>query len=110
MNYLGCENSKQFNRKYRGLKTVCHGLVPRNDRPGYIESTSLEPISDKANTIQYYASQAYHGGYNASSDIGYFSQITFDYDLQNAYPRWTLQMLKSCQSMWLMLARSMQSP
>ena len=86
MNYLGCENSKQFNRKYRGLETVGHGLVPRNDRPGYIESTSLEPISDKANTIQYYASQAYHGGYNASSDIGYFSQITFDYDLQNAYP------------------------
>ena len=86
MNYLGCENTKQFNRKYRGLETVGHGLVPRSDRPGYIESTSLEPISDKANTIQYYASQAYHGGYNASSDIGYFPQITFDYDLQNAYP------------------------
>lgn len=86
MEYLGCENTKQFNRKYRGLETVGHGLVPRSDRPGYIESTSLEPISDKANTIQYYASQAYHGGYNASSDIGYFSQTTFDYDLQNAYP------------------------
>ena len=86
MEYLGCENTKQFDRKYRGLETVGHGLVPRSDRPGYIESTSLEPISDKANTIQYYASQAYHGGYNASSDIGYFSQTTFDYDLQNAYP------------------------
>lgn len=85
MNYLGCSNSKEFNLKYRGLKTVGHGLVPRNDRPGYIESTSLEPISDKANTIQYYASQAYHGGYNSSSEIGYFSQITFDYDLLNAY-------------------------
>ena len=86
MEYLGCDNTKQFNRKYRGLEPVGHGLVPRTDRPGYVESTSLEPISDKANTIQYYASQAYHGGYNASSDIGYFSQTTFDYDLQNAYP------------------------
>lgn len=86
MKYLSCKNTKEFNRKYRGLETVGHGLVPRSDRPGYIESTSLEPISDKANTIQYYASQAYHGGYNSSSDIGYFPQITFDYDLQNAYP------------------------
>lgn len=86
MNYLGCKNSKQFDRKYRGLETVGHGLVPRSDRPGYIESTSLEPISDQANTVQYYASQAYHGGYNSSSDIGYFPEITFDYDLQNAYP------------------------
>lgn len=86
MTYLDCSNSEQFNFRYRGLKTVGHGLVPRSDRPGYIESTSLEPISDRANTIQYYASQAYHGGYNSSSDIGYFSQITYDYDLQNAYP------------------------
>ena len=86
MNYFNCDTTKEFNRKYRGLETVGHGLVPRNNRPGYIESTSLEPISDKANTIQYYASQAYHGGYNASSDIGYFPQTTFDYDLQNAYP------------------------
>lgn len=86
MEYLGCENLKAFNRTYRGLKTVGHGLVPRNDRPGYIESTSLEPISDKANSVQYYASQAYHGGYNSSSDIGFFPQTTFDYDLRNAYP------------------------
>ena len=86
MKYLGCSNSKEFNLKYRGLQTVGHGLVPRTDRPGYVESTSLEPISDKANTLQYYASQAYHGGYNSSSDIGYFPFMTYDYDLQNAYP------------------------
>ena len=86
MNYLGCKNDKEFNRKYRGLERVGHGLVPRKDKPGYVESSSLEPISDKANTVQYYASQAYRGGYNGSSDIGYFPQVTFDYDLQNAYP------------------------
>lgn len=86
MKYLGCSNSKEFNQKYRGLQTVGHGLVPRTDRAGFVESTSLEPISDKANTLQYYASQAYHGGYNSSSDIGYFPFMTYDYDLQNAYP------------------------
>ena len=86
MDYLHCRNSKEFDYRYRGLKTVGHGLVPRQDRPGYVESTSKEPISDRANTIQYYSSQAYHGGYNASSDIGYFPFMTWDYDLQNAYP------------------------
>ena len=86
MDYLGCTNTDGFNYKYRGLQKVSHGLVPRDDRPGYVESTSLEPVSDIANTIQYYASQAYHGGYNSCSEVGYFSQETFDYDLQNAYP------------------------
>ena len=86
MDHLKCTNTNEFNYKYRGLTKVGHGLVPRSDRPGYIESSSLEPISDKANTLQYYASQAYHGGYNSSSEIGYFPEETYDYDLQNAYP------------------------
>lgn len=86
MEKLGCNSTDEFNRKYRGLQKVSHGLVPRDDRPGYVETTSLEPISDSANTIQYYASQAYHGGYNSCSEVGYFPFPTWDYDLQNAYP------------------------
>lgn len=82
MGYLGCSNIKEFERKYRGLEKVSHGLVPRDDRPGYLESTSMEPISDKANTIQHYASHAYHGGYNTSCEIGYYPGLTFDYDLK----------------------------
>lgn len=86
MDRLGCNDTNQFNLKYRGLQKVSHGLIPRENRPGYIEATSLEPISDNANTIQYYASQAYHGGYNSCSEVGYFPFPTWDYDLQNAYP------------------------
>lgn len=86
MSYLDCSNTDEFNRVYRGLEKVSHGLVPRCDRPGYVETTSLEPISDYANTIQYYASQAYHGGYNSCSEVGYFPFDTWDYDLKNAYP------------------------
>ena len=86
MDYLGCKSTEEFNMKYRGLVKVSHGLAPRNDRPGYLENTSLEPLSDKVNTIQYYCTQAYHGGYNGSSFIGYFpNTITYDYDLKNAY-------------------------
>lgn len=36
--------------------------------------------------MQRYASYAYHGGYNSCSEVGYFPQNTYDYDLKNAYP------------------------
>lgn len=86
MEYLHCENSKQFNRKYRGLMSINQGLVKNGDVPGFIQTSNLEPVSDKANLIQIYASGAFHGGYNSTSDIGYFPQKTYDYDLQNVYP------------------------
>lgn len=86
MKKLNCEDTKEFNRKYRGLQTVSHGLLPREDRPGYIETTSLEPLNDTVSIIQNQASHAYHGGYNSCSEIGYFAFDTHDYDLQNAYP------------------------
>ena len=86
MNYLNVNNTDDFNYLYRGLKKVSHGKCKRPDRPAYLESTSLDPINDKANSVQYYASHAYHGGYNSCSEVGYFPFETFDYDLQNAYP------------------------
>lgn len=86
MSYFGVSNTDDFNKKYRGLVKVSHGNFKLPDRPGYVESKSLEPLSDKANSVQYYASQAYHGGYNSCSEVGYFDQETFDYDLKNAYP------------------------
>lgn len=84
--YMCTKTDDDFNSKYRGLCKVSHGNYKLKDRPGYIEAKSLEPISDKANSVQYYCSQAYHGGYNCCSEVGYFPQETFDYDLQNAYP------------------------
>lgn len=86
MKYLECDSPESFNRVYRGLEKVNHGKYKIEDRPGFVEATSLEPISNDANTIQYYASQAYHGGYNICTEVGYFPFETFDYDLQNAYP------------------------
>lgn len=86
MKYLRCESTEEFNRVYRGLEKVNHGKYKLQDRPGFVEATNLEPISNNANTIQYYASQGYHGGYNICSEIGHFPFETYDYDLQNAYP------------------------
>ena len=86
MNYLGCKNTQEFDSVYRGLNTVKHGLYAREDRPGFVEATSLEPISNDANTVQYFSAQAYHGGYNGCFEVGAFLRLTLDYDLQNAYP------------------------
>ena len=86
MKYLDCENSEDFDLVYRGLKKVNHGKFKIADRPGFVEASNLEPISDDVNTVQFYASQAYHGGYNICTEVGYFPFETFDYDLKNAYP------------------------
>lgn len=88
MEYLGIDphDTDGFNRIYRGLEKVSHGKYKLPDRPGFCENTSLEPISDKACTIQRYASSAYHGGYNCCCEVGFFPFETHDYDLRNAYP------------------------
>lgn len=84
--YFGTNTPQEFDRKYRGLMQVKHGLVPREDLNGYVPNDSLEAISNAALTVQQFAALAYHGGYNSCSDIGYFPEKTWDYDLQNAYP------------------------
>ncbi|MCR5311189.1 MAG: DUF4268 domain-containing protein [Lachnospiraceae bacterium] len=86
MDYLSCSSTAEFNKKYRGLHKVGHGLAKSTDRPGFVENTSLEPISNDAHTVQYFASHAYHGGFNGCFEVGYFPENTFDYDLLNAYP------------------------
>ena len=86
MSYLKCNNDKEFNRKYRGLEIQKHGKVKIENHAAFIENSSLEPISDKVNTVQHFASHAFNGGYNSCSEVGYFPELTYDYDLLNAYP------------------------
>lgn len=84
--YLGVDNTTGYDRIARGLEVVKHGKIRNADRPGFIESRSLEPINCDAVSLHKDASEAYHGGYNSCSDVGYYSNETYDYDLQNAYP------------------------
>ena len=86
MNYLNCDSTEEFNRVYRGLKKVSHGKFKIPNRAGFIEATNLEPISNDADTIQKFATNAFRGGYNICTEVGYFPFQTYDYDLQNAYP------------------------
>lgn len=84
MDYLQCHDIHEFNSVYRGLRREVHGLVP--EKAGFVESSSLEPLSHDANMVQKIFGYAYHGGYNACFTVGYYPFKTYDYDLRNAYP------------------------
>lgn len=84
--YLGCEDNEKFNLVYRGLEKVVKGKVKNPVSVGYIENRNMEPVTELARDIQMYASESYHGGYNGSFEIGWFTGLTNDFDLQNAYP------------------------
>lgn len=88
MKYMDIDagDTSGFDLIYRGLEKVSHGKCALVDRPGFCENTSLEPISEDANRVQDFCSKAYHGGYNACCEVGYFPGKTYDFDLQNAYP------------------------
>lgn len=85
--YDGSKSAKEmYNKKFRGLHTVKKGLTHLPEKAAFLQNTALEPVNDKARILQTYAQQAYKGGYNCSCKIGYYTEATYDYDLENAYP------------------------
>lgn len=85
MRYLGCNTDAEFDHKFRGLEMVGHGKVLSENKARFVVNTSMEPISNDADEIQRYSSNAYHGGYNGCFNVGYFTERTYDYDLCGAY-------------------------
>ncbi len=73
-----------FNRLYRGVEKVNHGKQKKGK--GYVDVTSIEPINARAAIVRSFTKYAYHGGYNTCTEVGFFPQLTFDADLQSAYP------------------------
>ncbi len=84
--YLGVESNEDFDREYRGIQRVKKGLVKDTVNPGFLVASNKEPVNERVRDILMYSSQAYHGGLNASMEIGWFKGLTNDFDLQNAYP------------------------
>lgn len=84
--YLGVESNEDFDREYRGIQRVKKGLVKDTVNPGFLVASNKEPINERVRDILMYSSQAYHGGLNASMEIGWYKGLTCDFDLQNAYP------------------------
>lgn len=88
MDYLNCENAKDFDLKYRGLVKEYKRDEDVNDRKlnGHTFSAYYVPINYETKLVLDIAKDSYHGGYNSSSEIGYFPFITKDKDMRNAYP------------------------
>ena len=85
MDYLGCDTVADYNRRYRGMCKVRQGGVAYT-ASGMVPFARLAPISTDAAMVMNMGSIAYHGGNNASMLIGYHDKLTYDVDVQNAYP------------------------
>jgi hypothetical protein len=87
--YFGVRKKCQYDRIYRGLEMLDEGLVPSKDEcMKFLKATRYVPIRDNpdAKLISEYFEEAYTGGFNASFYLGWITDQTTDFDLQNAYP------------------------
>lgn len=88
-NYFGVTRKADYDRTYRGLEMLDEGLIPSKDAClKFLKATRYVPIRDNpdAKLVSEYFEEAYTGGFNASFYIGWVTEQTTDFDLQNAYP------------------------
>lgn len=87
--YFGTSKKSDYDRIYRGLEMLDEGLIPSKDEcMKFLKATRYVPIRDNpdAKLVSEYFEEAFVGGYNASFYLGWITDRTADYDLQNAYP------------------------
>lgn len=83
--YMGCGGDKAtFDRAFRGLVRIKQGVA--HTPSGIVPFKALAPLSTDAATVMNMSSIGYHGGINGCTLVGHFPELTFDYDVQNAYP------------------------
>ena len=87
--YFGVKKKSEYDRIFRGLEMLDEGIIPSKDECiKYLRATRYVPIRDNPDAklaIEYFE-EAYTGGFNASFYIGWITEQTTDFDLQNAYP------------------------
>ena len=87
--YFGVNKKEDYDRIYRGLEMLDEGVIPSKDEcMKFLKATRYVPIRDNpdAKLVSEYFEEAYTGGFNASFYIGWITEHTTDFDLQNAYP------------------------
>ncbi|MCR5776273.1 MAG: hypothetical protein K6G84_02520 [Lachnospiraceae bacterium] len=87
--YFGVSKKKDYDRIYRGLEMLDEGVLPSKDEcMKFLKATRYVPIRDNpdAKLVSEYFEEAYTGGFNTSFYIGWITEHTTDFDLQNAYP------------------------
>ena len=87
--YFGVQKRSDYDRIYRGLEMLDEGILPDKDEClKFLKATRYVPIRDNpdAKLVSEYFEEAYTGGFNASFYLGWITDHTTDFDLQNAYP------------------------
>lgn len=87
--YFGVSTKEDYDRIYRGLEMLDEGIIPAKDEcMKFLKATRYVPIRDNpdARLVSEYFEESYTGGFNASFYIGWITDQTTDFDLQNAYP------------------------
>lgn len=87
--YLGVSRRADYDRIYRGLEMLDEGVeMSKDECMKFLKATRYVPIRDNpdAKLVSEYFEEAYTGGFNTSFFIGWITDQTTDYDLQNAYP------------------------
>lgn len=87
--YFGVTKKAEYDRIYRGLEMLDEGFFPsKDDCLKFLRATRYVPIQDNpdAKLASSFFEEAYVGGYNTSYHIGWITDQTTDFDLQNAYP------------------------
>lgn len=87
--YLGVKKKADYDRLYRGLEMLDEGIIPSKEEcMKFLKATRYVPIRDNpdAKLISEFFEEAYTGGFNASFYLGWITDYTTDFDLQNAYP------------------------
>lgn len=75
-----------FMARFQGLMRVDEGEEQAEDALSYYAVRSLKPVDGDAKLVHTMCKAAFHGGWNSAHKIGYFSQPTYDHDIQSAYP------------------------
>ena len=87
--YFGVSKKSEYDLIYRGLEMLDEGIIPSKDEcMKFLRATRYVPRRDNPDakiSTEFYE-EAYTGGFNASFYIGWITEHTTDFDLQNAYP------------------------
>lgn len=84
--YLGLTSNAEFNRVWRGLEKKKRGFSTNPKTGKLVPMSDYEPINDQARRLQEYARNAFKGGANGCSEVGWIEGKTSDIDLCSAYP------------------------
>ncbi|WP_346007498.1 DNA-directed DNA polymerase [Janibacter terrae] len=81
--------TRAFNLEFGGLVSATDAtanIVGVEDQLDYYRQKDLVPVDGAAATWQHACANAFRGGFNSCSEVGYFGRLTNDLDLISCYP------------------------